>query len=302
MSAPLDNAPLIHTASTLPHTTPCPSPIPSKEVVLRILHAGDMCGEVSCIMDMNRTATVTALESTLLLELSQHNFRNFLVIVPQILTVVHDKILSYHLNLRYFIHNPIVLEYFKTFLEHECSSENIEFWLLVKEFRSTLLQHPPPFSQQPRPLLRTQHTQAPPHLSSYYYHSTSPNHVYNQHLLQHHSTYYYQQEKQETFEREQQTMMMNNTMKEKAKNIIETYIGSTAPKQVNLKHSIESQLLRCLQQNLYTPLMFVEAETEILQLMSNDSFKRFTNGEVFIQCLESVNSPWSSVLRKLYLV
>ncbi len=56
-----------------------------EEKTLNTLDPGCFLGEVGLMMDIPRTATITAVESSLLLELSQKNFRHFITIVPEIL-------------------------------------------------------------------------------------------------------------------------------------------------------------------------------------------------------------------------
>ena len=48
--------------------------------------------------------------------------------------------------------------------------------------------------------------------------------------------------------------------------------------------------------------VFLDAEEEILGLMSSDSFGRFKSSELFKTCIETVNSPFTAILRKLYLL
>jgi hypothetical protein len=48
--------------------------------------------------------------------------------------------------------------------------------------------------------------------------------------------------------------------------------------------------------------VFVDAEEEILGLMSSDSFGRFKSSDLFRTCIETVNSPYTAILRKLYLL
>lgn len=43
--------------------------------------------------------------------------------------------MEYNIHLRYFIHNPLVLNYFMQFCKGEHSSENIEFWEACRDFR-----------------------------------------------------------------------------------------------------------------------------------------------------------------------
>lgn len=48
--------------------------------------------------------------------------------------------------------------------------------------------------------------------------------------------------------------------------------------------------------------VFIDAEEEILALMSSDSFGRFKSSDLFKTCIETVNSPYTAILRKLYLL
>lgn len=48
--------------------------------------------------------------------------------------------------------------------------------------------------------------------------------------------------------------------------------------------------------------VFVDGECEIMALMETDSFGRFKQSDRFHSCIETVNSPWTSVLRKIYLL
>lgn len=176
------------------------------------------------------------MESSLLLELSQKNFRHFITIVPEILAKFNAVLLEYNVHLRYFIHNPLVLNYFLNYCKTEHSSENIEFWMACREFRKL------------------------------------------------------------------DTINAQELIQSTASDIRRTYIGGAAEKQVNLKGSVESKLLIGLKATPILNTVFIEAEEEILALMSSDSFGRFKSSELFKTCLETVNSPYTAILRKLYLL
>lgn len=218
----------------------------TRTVQLNTLKQGEFFGEVGLMMDIPRTATIQAQEHCMLLELSQKNFRNFIIYVPDILAKFNDKMLEYNINLRYFIHNPIVLESFIKHCRSEYSTENIEFWMACKEFRKM-----PDTLQQADPLAQP---------------------------------------------------ILNPELIAKAQEIRKTYIGGTAASQVNLKGRVESELVNRFNKAQYNNRMFIESEDEILNLMSQDSFGRFKGSELFKTCLETVNSPYTEILRRLYLL
>jgi hypothetical protein len=88
----------------------------------------------------------------------------------------------------------------------------------------------------------------------------------------------------------------------KATEMKKLYIGGSAEQQVNLKHGVEQQVLKGLKATPIRNDVFVAAEEEILGLMSSDSFGRFKSSELFRTCIETVNSPYTAILRKLYLL
>jgi len=208
-----------------------------EDKTLNTLEPGCFFGEVGLMMDIPRTATIQAVESSLLLELSQKNFRHFITIVPEILAKFNAVLLEYNIHLRYFIHNPLVLNYFIQHCKSEFSTENIEFWMACREFR----KYDP-------------------------------------------------------------AIMKQKEMDEKAEEIKKMYIGNSAERQVNLKGSVESKVLKGLKENPIKNTVFIDAEEEILGLMSSDSFGRFKSSDLFKTCIETVNSPYTAILRKLYLL
>jgi CRP-like cAMP-binding protein len=221
-------------------------PPAEEEKTLNILEPGCFFGEVGLLLDIPRTATIVAEDSSLLLELSQKNFRHFITIVPDMLTKFNTVLLEYNIHLRWFLANPLVLSYFITHCKAEFSTENIEFWMACREFRKFV----------------------------------------------------------ESGEASNQAAIDARAMEIKAK-----YIGAQAEHQVNLKGSVESKLLRSLASgssgNGGPPIsatVFVDAEEEILGLMSSDSFGRFKSSELFKSCIETVNSPYTAILRKLFLI
>lgn len=208
-----------------------------EEKVLAELEPGVFFGEVAMMMDIPRTATIHAIESCLLLELSQKNFRHLITLVPAVLATFNSMLLDYNIHLRYFIQNPLVLNYFMQHCKSEFSTENIDFWMAVRDFR-----------------------------------------------------------------RIDPSAVSEEEIRQQAENIQKTYIGNQAERQVNLKGSVEAKVLKGLKEVPLRTDVFLPAEEEILALMSADSFGRFKNSGLFKTCLETVNSPWTAILRKLYLL
>jgi len=214
------------------------APVSVEEKVLNILEPGCFFGEVGLMMDIPRTATITAVESSLLLELSQNNFRHFLTIVPGILDKFNSVLLEYNIHLRWFLANPLVLSYFIQHCKAEFSTENIEFWMACRDFRK--LAEDPSSTQE--------------------------------------------------------------AIDARAKEIKSKFIGAAAESQVNLKGSVEAKLIRGLARPPVTEEVFADAEEEILGLMASDSFGRFKASDLFKSCIETVNSPYTAILRKLFLI
>jgi len=107
----------------------------AKRKSLPLFKKASFFGEVGLVIQLPRTATVIARKKCLFLELSQSNFRNFCQLAPEVLEAFKEKLEDYNIPLRYLIHNPILQEYFKKYLESEQSAENLNFWLKVKDFR-----------------------------------------------------------------------------------------------------------------------------------------------------------------------
>jgi hypothetical protein len=76
-----------------------------------------------------------ARERCLLLELVQDSFRNFVQLAPEVLANFKEKIEDYHINPRYLLSNPVILEYFVKACEKEFSTENIEFYQTAQVFK-----------------------------------------------------------------------------------------------------------------------------------------------------------------------
>jgi len=224
------------------------SSIPNQKV-LTILNRGKLVGEVACMLDIPRTATIQAAESSLLLECSQKDFRQFITIVPDILSKFNSLLLDYNIHLRYFLHNPIVVEYFIQHCKSEYSCENMDFWLACREF-DRLAE------------------------------SVGVGQVQGQ----------------------GQYGVTQDQLESKAREIRTTFIGATAERQVNLRHAVETKLIQALDQKPIKKTVFLAAEEEILALMSSDSFVRFKRSELFKTCIETVNAPYTAMLRKLYLL
>lgn len=62
--------------------------------------------------------------------------RHFLTLMPEILAKFQSMLMTYHIHLLYFLHNPIVLQSFTMHLRSEHSEENILFWLACRELRA----------------------------------------------------------------------------------------------------------------------------------------------------------------------
>ncbi len=241
-----------------------------RDVLVNTLGPGNFIGEVGLLMDLERTATITAREPCVLLELKQKDFRDFVVAVPEIVSKFKTKIVDYNIALKHMIKNPFILKYVIRHCSAEYSTENIEFWMSAKDFRTNTAD------------------------------------CSDQELLS------------------------------KAGELINGYIVSDAPKQVNLDGALQARLLKRwndikssgafntnnntapgsgaitpttaaqlqYKSSLYMDLrtMFVAAEDEILRLMSTDSYGRFTSSDLFKQCLDEASQPYMEVLRKLYLI
>lgn len=80
-------------------------------------------------------------------------------------------------------------------------------------------------------------------------------------------------------------------------------VGSSASFRSPLSHSrlclLSVSLSVCV---CVSSTVFIDAEEEILGLMSSDSFGRFKSSDLFKTCIETVNSPYTAILRKLYLL
>lgn len=157
----------------------------------------------------------------------------------EILQKFNSVLLEYNIHLRYFIHNPFVLNYFSQFCKGEHSVENIEFWSACRDFRRLDIKGG-----------KTQQSE----------------------------------------------------IDQRAEEIKKQYIGNNALQQVNLKGSVEAKVMRGLKEVPIRNTVFIDAEEEILGLMSSDSFGRFKSSDLFKTCIETVNSPYTAILRKLYLL
>jgi len=63
-----------------------------------------------------------------------------------------------------------------------------------------------------------------------------------------------------------------------------------SPEQVNIPESIRKDVVRKLQEGKISNTLFLQAQTEVLKLMSADSFKRFKETDNFQKLLAKVGS------------
>lgn len=106
-----------------------------EEKVVAIVKKLQFFGEVGLAIHLPRSSTVTARKKCLFLELTQHDFRQFCLIAPEVLEAFRDKLDDYAIPLRYLIHNPILQEYLLQYMHTEKSPENLLFWAPAKDFR-----------------------------------------------------------------------------------------------------------------------------------------------------------------------
>lgn len=106
-----------------------------EEKVVAIVKKLQFFGEVGLAIHLPRSSTVTARKKCLFLELTQHDFRQFCLIAPEVLEAFRDKLDDYQIPLRYLIHNPILQDYLLQYMHSEKSPENLQFWIPAKDFR-----------------------------------------------------------------------------------------------------------------------------------------------------------------------
>jgi len=94
-------------------------------------------GEVGLVVHLPRTATVQSRKKCLFLELSQADFRNFVLIAPEVLEAFREKLDDYNIPLRYLVYNPVLQKYLAEYMKEEKSGENINFWIRAKNFRTS---------------------------------------------------------------------------------------------------------------------------------------------------------------------
>jgi len=79
-------------------------------------------------------------------------------------------------------------------------------------------------------------------------------------------------------------------LEEQAKKLAQHFIVDDSPEQVNIPESIRKDVVRKLQEGKISNTLFLQAQTEVLKLMSADSFKRFKETDNFQKLLAKVGS------------
>jgi len=107
-----------------------------KEKAVGSMGRGAILGEVGVCVHLARNSTATAAKKSLVMELSQDNFRSWTKAVPEFFEAYQHELDAYPgLNLKTLIWNPIVQKQFLQYQEAEMSAENMKFWLVAKNFR-----------------------------------------------------------------------------------------------------------------------------------------------------------------------
>ncbi len=115
--------------------SPMPKIMETNQKVLGILGAGCYFGEMGLVNDAPRSATVSAMNKTILLSLGKESFQNIFASNHNALTEFTLRVLGANSELCHLLAHPLGLSTFISFLKRNLAEENIRFWIATKDFQ-----------------------------------------------------------------------------------------------------------------------------------------------------------------------
>ena len=236
----------------------------------KILHSGVCFGELGLFIDIPRTATVRSHNGKcVLLVLHHRTFHSFLYWTPSLWNKFMSQLEQYTVNVGYLLQNEAIQKAFTQFCQTEFSSENIEFWLAAKLFRTNK------FRSNRERQVRAQE------LVKLYILESSPKQVNLKGHIQHRIISrvlgsHYVDSRVSSKDHSAQTVTRQRR--------VSTYSSSPAASPPQWDKADANSSAPALSD------VFVDAECEILSLMSTDSFSRFKTSNSFKQTLREMNS------------
>ncbi|GAB5369606.1 hypothetical protein AAMO2058_001419600 [Amorphochlora amoebiformis] len=92
-------------------------------------------GEIALVLDDARTATCTAEDTCILLQITKKKFREFFSDKPDSLAEIELRIAGKRAQIRSVIYHPLGITAFLEFLKKEYAEESLEFWQEARAFR-----------------------------------------------------------------------------------------------------------------------------------------------------------------------
>lgn len=95
---------------------------------------GNYFGEISLVTDQPRTATITAIEKSVLFEITKKHFSTFFLDKAEAYADFALRLSGRQAPITSVLYHPMGIKAFQKFCESEYSVENLEFWIAVKNY------------------------------------------------------------------------------------------------------------------------------------------------------------------------
>ena len=114
-----------------------PSISREKSKRLGVLNAGNYFGEMALVSDLPRSATVTAIEKTILLSVNKDSFgKIFASNEAKIIRAEFNlRLLGGSSELKHLLAHSLGVSTFRTFMKRSVAEENLDFWIAAREFK-----------------------------------------------------------------------------------------------------------------------------------------------------------------------
>jgi len=106
----------------------------NQKVRVKTLGVGEYFGEVALVNDAPRTATIMTATRSVLVSITKDTFQKFFLDSPESYADFAIKLSRYEVPLASIITHPLGLKYLTQYLAGEYSTENLHFYLAVKNF------------------------------------------------------------------------------------------------------------------------------------------------------------------------
>jgi hypothetical protein len=102
---------------------------------LGVLKAGNYFGEMALVSDVPRSATVTAVERSLLLSVDKESFGTIFASNSNALAEFSLRLLRGSAELKHLLAHSLGKSAFQAFMQRSHAEENVDFWTSVRDFK-----------------------------------------------------------------------------------------------------------------------------------------------------------------------